>query len=241
MKKVEKILRRTDVKLVQFFVYVVALVYLLLKGYGLSSVLYVHLFFVIIYGVIYLREEFITFLLAPILVIVTPALNYFSQKYLKNFDQNIPAETVVILGRSDWFKLDAWLRHNFLKSELKSLVKLLQSKRQKFSFYTKANYKDIEKVMADKNIKEVYFFGHGDSHIFQLNTEEVLYYCDFNDPKKYGKEFVHQIHCGDPDGKSLIDYVVPKENRAKCFFFRKPIHSDDIKNELERRTKLVKA
>src|SRR3989344_6663499 len=237
MKKVGKTLMRIDVQLVIFFVYLLALGYLLLKGYGLLSVVYVHLFFVVIYGIICFREDLLIFLFSPILAVVTPVENYFTQRYLKNFEQNVRAKTVVILGRSDWFKLDAWLRHNFLKKELKLLVNLLQMNGGKFSFYIKAKYKDVEKIMADKTIKEVYFFGHGDSHVFQLNTEEVLYYCDFNDPNKYGKEHIHQIHCGDPDGKSLIDYVVLKENRAKCFFFRKPINSYDIQNELKRRIK----
>lgn len=73
--------------------------------------------------------------------------------------------------------------------------------------------------------------------ILQINTEDYLYYCDFNDPQKYGKEFIHQIHCGTPDGKSLIDYVVPKENQNKCFLFRKPINSFDIQKEFKKRTK----
>ncbi len=89
--------------------------------------------------------------------------------------------------------------------------------------------------MVDKDIKEVYFVGHGDSHSFKLKGDKVLYYCDFNDPVKYGKEFVHQVHCGTSYGKSLIDYVVPKENRAKCFFFGKQINSNDIEKEFKRR------
>ncbi len=91
--------------------------------------------------------------------------------------------------------------------------------------------------MSDKNIKEVYFFGHGDSHSFQLNTDTFLYYCDFNNPKKYGKEFVHQVHCGILYGKSLIDYVVPEKNRDKCFFFRKTITSTDIEREFNQKLK----
>jgi len=78
----------------------------------------------------------------------------------------------------------------------------------------------------------------GSSHIFQLSIDEILYYCDFNNPK-YKKEFVHQIHCGTTHGKSLVDYVVPLENRGSCFFFRKPINGFDILKELKRRRKLA--
>ncbi|MDD2758142.1 MAG: hypothetical protein PHD72_02060 [Patescibacteria group bacterium] len=211
-------LRRTDVKLVQFFAYVGSLIYLLLSGHGLLSVLYIHLFFVCIYGFVYFRQDFLIFFLAPVSVIIFPIRDYFLKRYLRNFRQNEPAEVVIVLGQSDWFKLEAWLKYNFLKSELESLVQYLKAKKQEFSFYTRTSFKDVKKIMGNKSIKEVYFFGHGNSHSFQLNTDEPLYYCDFNDFKKYGKEFVHQVHCGTPSGKSLVDYVVPKENRNKCFF-----------------------
>jgi len=237
MKNFKKILQRTDIKLVQFFAYIGALIYLLLKGYGLLSVVYVHLFFVFIYGIWYFREEFLLFLLAPVTAILFPIQNYLLKKYLRNFKQNVPAEAVVILGGFDWLELEAWIKHNFLKSEIVSLVQYLRAKGQDFSFYPKVSFEDVEKIMSNKSIKEVYFFGHGTSHVFQLNTADFLYYCDFNNPQKYGKEFIHQIHCGTPDGKSLIDYVVPKENRNKCFLFRKPINSFDIQKEFKKRTK----
>jgi hypothetical protein len=110
----------------------------------------------------------------------------------------------------------------------------MDAKEQDFSFYPDADFNDVEKIMSDKTIKEVYFLGHGDSHSFKLNTDEILYYCDFNDPK-YSKEFVHQVHCGTPHGKSLIDYVVPEKNRNKCFLFRKPIDSLDVKKEFKKK------
>ena len=90
--------------------------------------------------------------------------------------------------------------------------------------------------MSDKNIKEVYFFGHGSSHVFQLNTDDILYYCDYNN-NKYGKEYVHQVHCGTKDGKSLVDYVVPEENKKGCFLIRKSINGFDIVKEFKRKTK----
>jgi len=234
-----QILLRTDSRIFLFFAYIIALISPLLKGFStkaIVSVIFVHLFFVIIYGLVYFGYDFIQFFFSPILVIIYPINNYLSTQYLKKFKQNIPAHTVVILGQTDWFKLEGWLRTNFLKDELEALVRCIKSRKQDFSFYTNASFKDIEKIMADKSIKEVYFFGHGDSHRFQLKTDEILYYCEFNNSEKYGKEFVHQVHCGTPDGKSLIDYVVPAENKAKCFFFRKPINNSDIKKEFKRRT-----
>jgi hypothetical protein len=89
--------------------------------------------------------------------------------------------------------------------------------------------------MSNSEIREVCFYGHGTSHMFQLSTNEMLYYCDFNNRGKYGKDFIHQIHCGTSHGKSLIDYVVPEENKIKCFFFRKSITVIDIEKELKRK------
>lgn len=239
MKNFKKILRRTDVELVQFFFYIGGLIYLWLKGYSWWSIVIFHLFFVLFYGVFYFREDFLIFFLAPVMAVLIPINNYLLKRYLRNFKQNVPAEVVIILGQSDFFKLEAWVKPNFLKSEIVGLVKYLKAKNQDFSFYTKASLKDVEKIMSDKIIKEVYFFGHGDSHTFQLNTDEILYYCEFNDLEKYGKDFVHQVHCGTPYGKSLIDYVVPKENRSRCFLFRKTIRSADIEKEFKRMTKNI--
>lgn len=239
MNDFKKFLRRIDINLIQFFLYVSALIYLLTTGHSWFLVVFVHFFFIVIYGIIYFQEDFLLFFLSPITAILFPIQNYLLRKYLKGFKQNVPAEVVVVLGRSDWFKLEAWIKHNFLKSEIELLVKYLKAKRQDFSFYSDVSFKDVEKIMGDKRIKEVYFFGHGTSHVFQLNTEDYLYYCDFNNLQKYGKEFVHQIHCGTPDGKSLVDYVVPKENQNKCFLFRKPINFFDMQKEFKRRIKNI--
>ena len=73
-----------------------------------------------------------------------------------------------------------------------------------------------------------------------LTPTKYYIHCDFNDPK-YGKEFAHQVHCGTSYGKSLIDYVVPEENKAKCFMFRKTIDSGDIVKEFKRRIEEEKA
>ncbi len=156
-----------------------------------------------------------------------------------NFKQNTLAEVVIVLGQTDFFKFKGWTKINFLKYDIKLLAKYLQLRKQDFSFYSNATLEDVERIMKDKNIREVYFVGHGDSHTFELKTGEILYYCDFNDPVKYGKDFIHQVHCGTPYGKSLIDYIVPKENRDKCFFFRKTINSFDIERELKKRIKEI--
>jgi len=238
MNKLKKILQNTEFKLVLFLGYVGSLVFTWVVEHRLLPVLFAHLVFVIIFSIIYFGGQFLLFFFAPLIALIQSLENYSSKRYLKNFNQNVPAEVVVVLGRSNWFKLESWFKSNYLKSELESLVRTLKAEKKDFSFYPNANFKDLEKIMSNRGIKEVYFWGHGDSHTFQLNTDEILYYCDFNDPK-YGKEYVHQVHCGTPHGKSLIDYVVPEKNRAKCFLFRKPINSFYIQKEFKRREKLA--
>lgn len=234
-----RIAQKIEFKLLLFFGYVATLIYTWIKTGNLLLILLTHLIFVLIFGIIYLGYEFLMFFVAPAFAILWPIENYRVKRLLKSFKQGVPVEAVVILGHSNWFTLEGWVKPIFLTRDVKSLIKYLTETKQDFSFYPNAKFEDVEKIMSNQNVKRVYFFGHGDSHRFQLGTDEILYYCDFNNPK-YGKEFVHQIHCGDPYGKSLIDYVVPEANMAKCFMFRKPINSCDIVRELKRMTKAEK-
>jgi Na+/phosphate symporter len=136
--KFAKILLRTDSRIFLFFAYIIALISPLLKGFStkaIVSVIFVHLFFVIIYGLVYFGYEFIQFFFSPILVIIYPISNYLSTQYLKKFKQNIPAHTVIILGQTDWFKLEAWLKNNFFRDELEALVRYLKAQKQDFFLY----------------------------------------------------------------------------------------------------------
>jgi hypothetical protein len=241
INKFSKIFSRADFKLVLFLAYIGSLLITWFMGHSWLSVLCAHLFFVSIFSIIYFSPKFLLFFFAPLIAAVQLIQSYSSKRYLKNFKQSVPAEVVIVLGQSDWSKLEAWFKHNFLKSEIVSLVQYLKEREQDFSFYPKASVQDIEKIMSDKCIKEVYFLGHGSSHLFKLTVDEPLYYCDFNDPEKYGKEFVHQVHCGTSHGKSLIDYVVPEKNKTQCFMFRKTINSRDIEKEFKRRIKNIAA
>ncbi len=159
--------------------------------------------------------------------------------WIKRFKQNIPSQAVVVLAGADWTKLLAWLKPNFVIDDVKAVVNFLQNSDKDFSIYLGPTFDQVEAIMRDKMVKEVYFVGHGGSHFFRLNTEEILCYSAFNDPVKYGKEFIHQVHCGTGYGKRLIDYVVPEGNRAKCFSFKTKINGYDIEPELHRLANLV--
>ena len=238
--KLGKILQKTETNLVLFFLGIAFLVYMGIKTGSIKAVVFAYFFFTAIVGLIYFWRQIILFFVSPIWLIYWPIQFFLLKRYLKKkgFKQNIPAGTVVVLGHSNWFMLEGWLKPMFFMNEIKHLVRVMRAEGRDFSFYPNANLADTEKIMADKSIEEVYFVGHGNSHSFQLGTDEILYYCEFNNPK-HTKQFAHQIHCGTKYGKSLIDYVVPEGNKAKCFWFKEEINSHQIIKELKRRERLA--
>ena len=235
-----RFVQKIEFKLLMVLLFIGEMVYVGIKTRSVQQVIFTYISFLIIFGLIYFWYELLMFLLTPFFLIYWPFENFLVKRYCKkqNFKHDINASTVVVLGHSNWFTFEGWSKPIFSRGDIKQLVKTIKAERRDFSFYLNAKFSDVEKIMSDKNVEEVYFFGHGNSHIFQLGTDEILYYCDFNNPK-YNKKFVHQVHCGDPYSKSLIDYVVPKENRAKCFLFRKTINSFFIQKELKKREKIA--
>lgn len=231
MKKIPKL----EIKLVLFLAYIIAITISIFK-YGYKSSLYVHIIFVVIFSIFYFGFKFIYIAIAPVMAILGLINTLIIKIILKKYDKNIPRETVIILGHPDRTKLEGWIKPDILYDELKDLLNYLKKKKSIFSFYEKATLEDVENIMQNSLIKEVYFFGHGSSHTFQLTNDVYVYYCDFID-EKYRKDFAHQVHCGTKYGKSLIDYVVPKENQEKCFLIRKPINGITIRKEFKRRAK----
>ncbi len=235
----ERFILNAEFKLILLLSYIIALFSIGIRDFSLWSMISIHFLFVFLLSLLYFGKKFLCLFFFPFILIFVFIQNIISNKGIKNFKKSIPTEAVIILGQTDFFKTRGWFNLNFLGCDIKILVKYLKKKGQDFSFYPNASREDVEKIMENKNIKEVFFVGHGDSHIFELKTGEFLYYCDFNDSTKYGKDFVHQVHCGTPQGKCLIDYVVPEKNRNKCFFFRKPINSFKIEKEFKKRIKEI--
>ena len=200
--------------------------------------LYAHLIIITIFSLYYFGRDFFYILLSPIWIVVYPLQLFKVKQYLKKHPVNIPKETVVVLAHSNWRKLEAWVKPNYFFSEIKLLSKYLKTKGSDFSFYTQASLEDVDKIMRNDDIKEVYFYGHGSSHVFQLGTDEILYYCEFSNGK-YSKNYVHQMHCGTEDGKSLVDYVVPEENKNQCFLIRKSITAITIEKVLKKKIKEI--
>jgi len=235
MKKLPKL----EYKLVLFLAYIIVIFISIFK-YGYKSALYIHLIFVIIFSIFYFGIKFLYIAIAPIMAIFGLINTFVIKIILRKYNKNIPKETAIILGYPDRTKLEGWIKPDIIYNELKDLLNYLEKKESNFSFYTKATLEDVENIMQNNLIKEVYLFGHGSSHTFQLTNDVYVYYCDFID-EKYRKDFIHQVHCGTKHGKSLIDYVVSKENQEKCFLIRKPINGITIKNEFKKRTKELKS
>lgn len=151
--------------------------------------------------------------------------------WLRGFRRGVPAEAVVVLGRGKpWSRLIA----DYDKSDLEAIVRFLERRGKDFSFYVHPDGEQVRRIMADGRVREVFFVGHGGPHFFRLGRGEILYYCAFADAGLYGKELVHQVHCGGPGGISLIERVVPVENRHRCFYFGREIRSRDVQKGFER-------
>ena len=160
-------------------------------------------------------------------------VSFSTQKNIKNIlknnrvKQNIPTKTVVIVTNFNWYDIDFYINTSPTHNDVIWLVKYLLEFRKDFSFYLRPTKKDVETIMSNKKVREVYFLGHGSSSEFQISVTESINYKDFNN-KKYFKDFVHQVHCGDKYGKPLRYYVVPKKNWKRCFFVRKKIAEKEI-------------
>lgn len=225
-----------EYKLVLFILYIGFLLFIFISHKDWKFVLNTHVSFVVIFSFFYFGKQFIYILFAPLTAILILITSFRLKRYLKNFKQNESTHAAVILAHSDWYKLEAWIKPNFFLGEIKWLVKYLKRKGDDFSFFAKVTQDDVRLIMSDPLIKEVIFYGHGTSHMFQLCNDDILYYCEFSDGK-YAKELVHQFHCGTKHGKSLIDYVVPDKNKSQCFIIRKSITSITIEKELKKMIK----
>ena len=225
-------------ELIAFLLYFVFLAITIFTIKNLLVVLYIHIVLMLLFSIYYFGRELLYILVAPLFVILYPLNSFQTKIFLKKIKLNESCHTVVVLAHSNWRKLEAWIKPNFNVSEIKLLYKYLKKKGDDFAFYPNATLDDVSKIMADQNIKEIYFYGHGSSHVFQLGTGEYLYYCEFSNGK-YEKDFVHQMHCGTEDGKSLVDYVVPDKNKKECFWVKKSITGPYIEKILKKKIKEI--
>ena len=165
----------------------------------------------------------------PLVFYVSRSVSGDIKEYLnkKKINQDTHKSTVIIITHFNWYNLDYYINSPITLNSIKAIVEYLEKTKKVFSFYLKASRNDIENIMIDKKVNEVYFVGHGESDKFQINVESSIKYIEFN-KKKYSKDYVHQIHCGSKKGVPLRYYVVPKSNWKLCYFRRETIREKII-------------
>ena len=134
--------------------------------------------------------------------------------YLRKIKKNTPSRTVVVIGKCEYKSPKFWFSPNY-ESDLLFLIKYLKLKNENFSIYKNVDVKALDEIMSNKDIRTVYLVGHGRRHSFAIDSKTLVDYCRYDNPK-FKKDFVYQVHCNQGKGKSLVEYVVSKNNRKEC-------------------------
>ena len=157
---------------------------------------------------------FAIFFLLPIRTISFVLTEIVLRVRLFHIKKNIPEETVVVIGRSEFKRPSFWFAPNY-DTDLLLIIKYLKLLGKPFSVYYEVDEKTLDEVMKNKKIKTVYLVGHGRRHGFGIDKSTVVDYCKYNS-LEFKKDFIYQIHCNHGKGKSLVEYIVPKENQKEC-------------------------
>ena len=130
---------------------------------------------------------FAIFFIVPIRIInfwATELILYF---YLWSVPKNKISETVIVIGKNEYFKPGFWLKPNY-DTDLLLITKYLRLCGENFSIFKNVTLEKLDEIMQNKEIKTVYLVGHGRRHGFVLNAKTVADYCRY-DHKKYSKYF----------------------------------------------------
>lgn len=157
---------------------------------------------------------FFVFVVLPVRVLNFIITEIVLRVRLFRVKKDMPEKTVIVIGKNEYLKPSFWTSPNY-GMELLLIINYLRIKGDKFSMYYDSSIKTIDKIMANKKVRTVFFVGHGRRHGFKIDEKTALDYCRYDNPK-YKKDFVYQIHCNQGMGKSLVEYVVPKENWKEC-------------------------
>lgn len=157
---------------------------------------------------------FIFYFLLPVRLFIFLVTQLILLLCLRKVKKNIPSKSVIIVGKTDYKSPRFWFSPNY-DLDLLFLVEYLRVKKEDFSIYENIDIKTLDRIMSNKDIKTVYLLGHGRRHSFAVDSKIVVDYCRYDDPK-FRKDFVYQLHCNHGGGKSLVEYVVPKDNWKEC-------------------------
>lgn len=157
---------------------------------------------------------FVFYILLPIRLlnfVISQIIIFF---YLRKIKKSTSSKTVVVTGKSEYRSPSFWFSPNY-GLELIFLLEYLKLKDEDFSIYKNVDLETLDAIMSNKNISTVYLFGHGRTHGFAIDSNTVVDYCRYNDPR-YEKQYVYQIHCNPQKGTSLVEYVVDEKNKNEC-------------------------
>ncbi|MEC8339412.1 MAG: hypothetical protein VXZ40_02205 [Nanoarchaeota archaeon] len=105
-----------------------------------------------------------------------------------------------------------------------NLIEYFSKRNIKFKIYINIKKDKFNQIIKNKNIQILYIIGHDKKTKFKLNRNEVIYYSEYKETKNK-KEEIHLYHCTPGTRKSLIDYLLKKENKTDISKFY-------IKNDL---------
>jgi hypothetical protein len=157
---------------------------------------------------------FIILFFLPFRVITFFITEFFLRRRLSHTLKNVPAETVVVIGKNNYSKPSFWVSPNY-DTDLLLIVKYLRMLGKPFSIYYDTSVETLDAIMANEKIRTVYLIGHGRRHGYAIDGNTVVDYCRYNNPK-FKKDYVYQIHCNHGRGTSIVEYVVPNENQNEC-------------------------
>jgi len=187
----------------------------------INSVKYPRLFSIIWFNFILILSLLPTLLM---MMIINFILKKISLSCIKRFQSIKNPEIAIILGDDS---INSNFGNLFISTYLgiRFLIKYLQLKEKNFKIFIEPSRLEFKKIVQDEKIKQIYLIGHGSKRSFALNRkEDNLLYSEFSS-SKYKKEEIHLYHCthSKENPSSLIDYLVKKENKEKCFISNKKI------------------
>ncbi|MDO8508183.1 MAG: hypothetical protein Q7S27_00700 [Nanoarchaeota archaeon] len=147
------------------------------------------------------------------LIFINQLLKWYSLSKIKKHPKKNNPEVAVILGY-DGFKI---IGNLFISTYLgvEYLLRYLGLMNKSFNVFITPSKREFNDLLNNKNIKIFYLVGHGSKRGFVLNRKENIFYSDYANSKIVKNE-IHLYHCGHSEGKTLIDYIVKRENREKC-------------------------
>ncbi|GEM_PF-4937770 len=198
-----------------FALIILWIIYLLILNVPLENIIILpFLLASIIVGLlIYLILPFVILSNVIFFIILKIYLKYLTIK--KELKFNIPQPAVIVLGKSSYFSPKYWISPDYT-IELAYLIYYLRATGEKFSIYKDIDKNVFDKIMENRSISIIYLLGHGSRHSFKLNKDDIIYYCEYSNKRKFKKEYIYQFHCNHGTGKSLVEYVVPQKRWNEC-------------------------